>query len=134
MHQHEAQPQRLGLAAFMQRARVVAQSNQGRVEQVLPGSQDLGFVDSLGELGLRQAHKAVGRYEAARVRIVDAKEVPDAPARFSSLEEARQFIADTPVSHDGVRPWIRDCSESNWRMAFLVIAGKDKQPFGSAAA
>ena len=63
-------------------------------------------------------------FEAARVRNVAGKEVADAAARFGSLEKATAYIAGTPVSKDGNRPWIRDCTDANWRTQFLVIGGK----------
>jgi hypothetical protein len=73
------------------------------------------------------------RFEAARVRHVAGKEVIDAPTKFHNLAQAKQFIAATPVSIDGNRPWIRDCTETNWRKQFLMIGGKDKNR-GEAAA
>ena len=72
------------------------------------------------------------KYEAATVTMDGGKEVAHAPQRFAELQGALAHIAGTPLSQDNVRPWIRDCSESNWRQQFLVIGGKEQRSLPAA--
>lgn len=63
-------------------------------------------------------------FEAARVRRVDGQEVPDYPQPFKLLADAEQYVADTPVSIDGTRPWIRDATTSRIADSFLMVGGR----------
>lgn len=51
------QPQQLSFEAFCDHATIHKLRNHGRTATVLFGERDLGFVDAMGERGLRQAHK-----------------------------------------------------------------------------
>lgn len=63
------------------------------------------------------------QYEAARVtREVSGKDKPEAPQRFTTYQQAVNYIQGTPVSDDGVRPWVRNTEMQH--DAFLVIGGK----------
>lgn len=68
-----------------------------------------------------------GRYEAAGVRKFEDKEIAAAPARFGRLADAMESIAGTPVSADGTRPWVRDCTERESRRQFIVIGGRAQE-------
>lgn len=63
------------------------------------------------------------QYEAARVlRDAAGREQPETPQRFASYEKALEYIEGTPVSDDGVRPWIRDTHLRQGN--FLVIGAR----------
>ena len=68
------------------------------------------------------------RFEAARVRCVDGQEVPDYPQPFNLLADAEHYVADTPISNDGTRPWIRDATTSRIADSFLMVGGRWLQP------
>jgi len=51
------QPQQLSFEAFREQATIHRLNNHGRRASVYFGEKDLGFVDAIGERGLRQAHK-----------------------------------------------------------------------------
>lgn len=63
------------------------------------------------------------KYEAARV-IHDAngREHAEYPMYFDAYRDAIDYIERTPVSNDGVRPWIRTTEPRNDQ--FLVIGGR----------
>lgn len=64
-------------------------------------------------------------YEAARVRRDEhGIEIVDAPQRFDNVYEAHAYVAGTPLSKDGNRPWIRDTLEQDFRKAFVLNGGK----------
>ena len=65
------------------------------------------------------------QYEAARVlRDANGNEKAEAPQRFSAYQQAVDYIEDTPVSDDRVRPWIRDTELHPGAFPFLVIGGR----------
>lgn len=49
------------------------------------------------------------------------------PERFETLEQALEYIADTPVCENKVRPWIRNVTRSHGQLEFLIIAGRAKK-------
>ena len=55
-------------------------------------------------------------YEAAREG--------DWPKICETLIQAQSFVEGSPVSADGVRPWIRDLSIPAPLKSFLMIGGK----------
>ena len=67
------------------------------------------------------------RYEAACVAVEEGREVAHAPRRFATLAEAEQYAKSTPVSKDGVRPWIRDTQSTKAIGSFLMVGGKPAQ-------
>ncbi len=67
-------------------------------------------------------------FEAARVRRADGQEVPDYPQSFNSLADAEQYVANTPVSNDATRPWIRNATPSRISGTFLMVGGRWLQP------
>lgn len=48
----------------------------------------------------------------------------DYPVIVPTLAEARAYVAGTPVSKDGNRPWIRDTSPPDIIDSFLMIGGR----------
>jgi hypothetical protein len=65
------------------------------------------------------------QYEAARVlRDANGKEQAEAPQRFTTYQQAADYIKDTPVCDNRVRPWIRDTAML--RDEFLVIGGTQR--------
>jgi hypothetical protein len=50
------QPQQLSFSAFCEHATIHKLKRHGRTASVFFGDKDLGFVDAMGERGLRQAH------------------------------------------------------------------------------
>lgn len=64
-------------------------------------------------------------FEAARVRRDErGKELADYPQIFDDLPGAQEYVRDTPVSNDGVRPWIRDLSSPRTQGSFLMVGGR----------
>jgi len=72
-------------------------------------------------------------YEAARVQRNIRGESAEAPKTFDSIHQALAYVASTPVSKDGNRPWIRDTIDSNHRTAFLMVGGKITAPLLNAS-
>lgn len=63
------------------------------------------------------------QYEAARVLLgADGRESAEFPQCFETYQQALKYIDTTPVSKDGVRPWIRDTHVRDGQ--FMVIGGK----------
>ena len=48
------------------------------------------------------------------------------PAMVETLEAAQAYVENSPVSKDGVRPWIRDASRPRIMGSFLMIGGKEQ--------
>ncbi len=68
-------------------------------------------------------------FEAARVRRDDqGKELAEYPQNFVDLVEALEYVRDTPVSNDSVRPWIRNLSSPRMLGSFLMVGGRLLQP------
>jgi len=64
-------------------------------------------------------------FEAARVRRDDrGKELAEYPQSFVDLAEALAYVRETPVSNDGVRPWIRNLSSPRMLGSFLMVGGR----------
>lgn len=63
------------------------------------------------------------KYIAAKVHITNGKEYGDLQQEFDCLSDAENYIAGSPVSKDGNRPWIRDDETGT----FLVIGGRSLQ-------
>jgi hypothetical protein len=58
MEASSSEPQHLPFEVFKKFATVIPLKNHGRVADVVMGGRSFGFVDHLGEEGLRQAHRA----------------------------------------------------------------------------
>lgn len=64
-------------------------------------------------------------FEAARVlRDDQGKELAEYPQTFVELAGAQEYVRDTPVSNDGVRPWIRNLSSPRMLGSFLMVGGR----------